>query len=86
MNKKGQRVNNLEKQICDAKKKLLKENAFMEFTTLDSREQNKEILWLFSELAKKVHKLDKTINRLSIATSLSFFLAFLLIGHKSGWI
>lgn len=79
-------MDKLEKQINDVKKKLLKDNAFMEFTTLDAKDQNREILWFFSELAKKVHKLEKTINFLQIVFPLGFFFAFLEIGHVAGWI
>lgn len=35
---------------------------------------------------KRIWQLEKTINWLSLATSLSFLLAFLLIAHVAKWI
>lgn len=35
---------------------------------------------------KRIWQLEKTINWLSLATSLSFLLSFLLIAHVAKWI
>ncbi len=46
----------------------------------------KDYVTLSVTLFNKIYSLEKTINYLGLATSISFLLSFLLIGHVAKWI
>lgn len=46
----------------------------------------KDYITLSVTLFNKIYSLEKTINYLGLATSISFLLAFLFIGHIAKWL